>query len=123
MGLVEQLAAARLVHAGERLDVRARAEQQRVGRGDDERALLALDLLPHAREGLDDLGRQRVGRRVVQPGDRVAVARLELHGALRALVRARPREEALAGLLAQTALGDQPAQDRRRREAVAVLLL
>ena len=86
--------------------------------------VVGVDVLPHARELLDDLRRQRVRRRAVQPGDRVAVARLELHGLalLEAVVGLLVGEEALAGLRAEAALRDEPAQDQRRRELLAPLV-
>ena len=72
----------------------------------------------------DGLRRERVRRRPVQPGDRDVAAGLEQHGlALVAGVRLRVGEEALAGLLAEPALGDEPPQDRGRLEGVAPLRL
>ena len=70
------------------------------------------------------LRRQRVGGRPVEPGDRDVAAGLEQHGlALVTRVGLRIGEEALARLLAEPALGDQPAQDRGRLEGVAPLAL
>ena len=104
------------------------AEQERVGGGDDQRAdAVGLDLLPDLAEVLDDLRRDRVHLAVGQPGDRGLAARLELDdgglaGGLLG-VGLRVGVEALAALLAEAALGDQPLEDRRRREALAPLLL
>ena len=82
----------------------------------------ALDPLPDRAEVLDHLGRDRVHRRVREPGDRDVAARLELHGVgLLALVGLRVGVEALAGLHPQAALGDKPLEHRRRREPLAVL--
>ena len=60
---------------------------------------------------LHGLRRERVRGRPVQPGDRDVTARLEQHGlSLIAGVRLRIREEALARLLPQPALRDEPLQ-------------
>ena len=72
---------------------------------------------------LDHLRRDRVHQAVGQPRDGDVAARLELDdlaGLL--LVELRVGVEALAALLAEAALGDEPAQDERRREALAVAL-
>ena len=98
---VDQLLAARLVHLRERLDVGAGREDDRDRGGDHHRADLArrLDLLPDRAEVLDHLRRDRVHRRVGEPGDRDVAAGLELDRVgLLALVGLRVGVEALAGL-------------------------
>ena len=99
-------------------------EQQRVRGGDDQRAhARGLDLLPHRAQVGDHLRGDRVHQAVGQPGDGDVAARLELDRLPRLLVVGlRVGVEALAALLAQAALGDEPAQHERRREALAVAL-
>ena len=113
------------VELGERLDVGAGAEQRRVRGGDDHRPRAAVDLVPRLLERLDHRGRERVGRRVVEPQDgELVAAAVELDGrGLVAGLGLRVGVEALAGLRAQAPLGDEPAQDERRREVLAPLLL
>ncbi len=126
---VDQLLAAGRVHRRERLDVGARAVQERVRRGDHERPHRGLrrllDPLPHLAQVLDHLRGDRVHLTVREPRDRHAVgARLELDDLGRLLrVGLRIGVEALPALLSQPALGDQAAQDRRRGEPLAVALL
>ncbi len=123
VALVDQLLAAGLVHLRERLDVGAGAEDDRDRGGEDDGAdALVLDLPPDRAEVLDDLRRDRVHRRVGEPGDRDVAAGLELHRVgLVAVVGLRVGVEALAALGAEPALGDEALEDRRRREALAVL--
>ena len=80
-------------------------------------------VLPQLAELRDHLRAERVRGRPVQPDDRDLAARLEQHGLLLVEVGVRLRigEEALAGLLAEPALRDEAAQDRRGREALAPL--
>ena len=69
-------------------------------------------------------GRDRVHRRVREPGDRDVAARLELDRVgLVALVGLRVGVEALAGLLPSRPWATRRLQDGRRREALAVLRL
>ena len=84
----------------------------------------ALDPLPDRAEVLDHLRRDRVHRRVGEPGDRDVAAGLELDRlGLLALVGLRVGVEALTGLRAEAPLGDEPPQYPRRCEPLAVLLL
>ena len=85
----------------------------------DLRAVVAV--LPHLAELRDHLRAERVRGRPVQPDDRDLATRLEQHGLLLVEVGVRLRigKEALAGLLAEPALGDEAAQDQRDREAIA----
>ncbi len=121
---VDQLLAAGLVHLRERLDVGARREHETGHRGvDDHRADLALGVepVPDRLQVLDHLRRDRVHRRVREPGDRDVAAGLDLDRVgLVAVVGLRVGVEALARLEAEAALGDQALQDPRRREALAV---
>ncbi len=118
----------RLVHRRERLDVRARAVEEGVRGGDHQRAhARGLGLLPHLAEVLDHLRGDRVHLAVRQPRDRHALlTRLELDdlgGWGRVIgVGLRVGVEALSALLTQAALGDEAAQDPRRREALPVAL-
>ena len=128
MAAVEQLlAGGRISHLRELLDVRAGAKDCEVRRCDDRRADLVarLDLVPERRQVADHLRRDRVGGGPVEPQDRQLVPGLEQQRLLLlgALVGARIEEEALAGLLSQPALVDEPPQERRRRESVAPLAL
>ena len=83
-----------------------------------------LDLLPDRAQVADHVGRDRVHRQVGEPGDRDVAAGLQLDRLrLLALVGLRVGVEALAGFEAEAALGDEPLQGDRRREALAVLLL
>ena len=71
----------------------------------------------------DHLRGDRVHQAVGQPRDGDVAARLELDRLARLLVVGlRVGVEALAALLAQAALGDEPAQHERRGEALAVAL-
>ena len=101
------------------------AEQHRVGGGDHERPHAGrADRFPDAAQVRDHLRGERVHLAVGQPGDRDPVlAGLELDRLGRLLgVRAGVGVEALAALLAEPSLGHQAAQDRGRREALAVAL-
>ena len=83
--------------------------------GDDQRAHAARPRpAPRpARRSTITCGRDRVHQAVGQPGDRDVAARLELDRLARLLVVGlRVGVEALAGLLAEAALGDEPAQHR-----------
>ena len=82
----------------------------RVGGGEDHRSR-ALKRLPGGGERLDDVRRERVGRRVVEPDHRDLAAALELDRPVAA--GERVRVEALASLDADPALREQPAQDQR----------
>ena len=84
----------------------------------------ALDRLPRRPQPGDHVGRDRVGGRVVDPHDRHRAARVELDlRRLVARVGLRIGVEALAALGAEAALGHEPAQDQRRLEVLAPLLL
>ena len=84
----------------------------------------ALDLGPRRLERLDHGRRERVGGRVVEPQDRDVAAAVELDRRLLvALLGLRVGVEALAGLGPEAALGDEPAQDQRRLEVLAPVLL
>ena len=123
---VQQLGARAFVHLREGLDVGAGREDDRDRGGDDHRAdpVGRLDPLPDRAQVADHVGRDRVHRQVGEPGDRDVAARLQLDRLrLLALVGLRVGVEALARLEPEPALGDEPLQRHRRREALAVLLL
>jgi hypothetical protein len=100
--------------------------EQRIGGGDDERAhARLLHLRPHLLEVRDEFGRDRVHLPVGEPRDCDSVgARLELDdlGGLLG-IGLRIGVEALPALLPEATLRDEAAQDRGRREALAVALL
>ena len=84
LDLRQVLAPRRLVPLGERLDVRARAEQRRVGRREDHRPRAARhQLAPGRRQPRDRRRPERVRRRVRQPHDRDVVAQLQRRPARR----------------------------------------
>ena len=110
-------------HLRELLDVGPGGERKRVRRRDHERPRLAVHLLPHLAQLAQELRRERICGRAVEPGDRHAVvAGLEQDGlALLALVGTRVGEEALAGRLAEPSLRHQAPQDQRRLKPLAPL--
>ena len=98
---------------------------ERVRRGEHERPhLRASHVVPdRAQVARRPAGEIEFSRRSVSQAMRDVAARLELHDGARLLARVGPRvgEEALAGLLPEAPLGDEPAQDRGRLEVLAPL--
>ena len=126
VGAAQEVFAAALVERGEGLDVGAGGEEERVRGGDHERAHAGVpDLRPDLLEVGDEVGRDGVHLPVGEPGDGDAVAAsLELDDLGWLLgVGLRVGIEALAALLPEAPLGDEPAQDGGRREPRAMALL
>ena len=97
----------------EGLDVRARAEQRRVGRGEHHRPRAAACSSSQAAASASiTSGESELAGGLASQTTATSPRRSSLTGAVAA--GERVRVEALAGLHAEPALGEQPAQDHRR---------